>query len=257
MDYIRDRVLNRELLCGTWLNLGSSMTAEIAGLAGFDWVVLDLEHGAGDHDSLLHQLQAVAGTSASPIVRIAWNEAPKFKRVLDLGVAGVVVPYVTTPAEAEQAVAAMRYPPQGIRGAASLTRAAGFGEHFSEYLATANEKLLTVVQVETESTLEHVDEIAAVDGVDVVFVGPLDLSLNMGIPRQLDHPRFRAAMAKVNEAARRAGKAAGILISGPDQIEQTIADGFTFIGIGSDGTVLAEGMRALSSAFDASRKKRE
>ncbi len=257
MNYIRDRVLNRELLCGTWLDLGSSMTAEIAANAGFDWVVIDLEHGAGDHESCLHQLQAIAGTPAAPIVRVAWNEAPRFKRVLDLGAAGVVVPYVTSPEEARQAVAAMRYPPQGIRGAANLNRAADFGKDFASYIANANRNLLTVVQVETEGTLDVVDEIAAVDGVDVVFVGPLDLSLNMGIPRQLDHPRFRAAMAKVNEAARRAGKAAGILISGPDQIEQTIADGFTFIGIGSDGTVLAEGMRALSSAFDASRKKRE
>ena len=92
MNYVRDRVLNRELLSGTWLNLGSGMTAEIAATAGFDWVVIDLEHGSGDHESCLHQLQAVAGTPAAPIVRIAWNEAPRFKRVLDLGAAGVVVP---------------------------------------------------------------------------------------------------------------------------------------------------------------------
>ena len=256
MNYIRDRVLNRELLSGTWLNLGSSMTAEIAALAGFDWVVLDLEHGAGDHDSLVHQLQAVSGTPAAPIVRVAWNEAPRFKRVLDLGCAGVVVPYVTTPAEAEQAVAAMRYAPEGVRGTASLTRAAAFGREFDEYFATANEKLLTVVQIETEATLEHVDEIAAVDGVDVLFIGPLDLSVSMGIPRQLDHARFRAAVAKVNEAARGAGKAAGTLLGTPDQIEQAVADGFTFIGLSSDGSVVAEGMRALAVAFAPHRQGR-
>lgn len=249
MNWIRDRVLNRELVCGTWLNLGSSMTAEIAALAGFDWVVLDLEHGAGGHDSLLHQMQAVSAAPAAPIVRVAWNEAPRFKRVLDLGCAGVVVPYITTAAEAEQAVAAMRYPPQGIRGAASLTRAAAYGKDFTEYLSTANDKLLTVVQIETEPTLEHVDKIAAVDGVDVLFIGPLDLSVSMGIPSQFDHPRFRSAVARVNEAARRAGKAAGILLGRVEQIEQTVADGFTFIGIGSDGSVLANGMRALASAL--------
>ena len=253
MNWIRERALNRELLSGTWLNLGSSMTAEIAGLAGFDWVVLDLEHGAGDHDSLLHQMQAVSATPAAPIVRVAWNEAPRFKRVLDLGCAGVLVPYVTTPDEAKQAVAAVRYPPRGIRGAATMTRATAFGRNAADYLAAASENLLTVVQIETESTLDYVDEIAAVDGVDVLFIGPLDLSINMGIPQQLDHPRFRAAVAKVNQAARRAHKAAGILLFSPDQLEQTVADGFTFIGLSSDGNVLADGMRNLAAAFEPYR----
>ena len=251
MNYIRDRVLNREILSGTWLNLGSGMAAEIAANAGFDWVVIDLEHGAGDHESCLHQLQAIAGTPAAPIVRVAWNEAPRFKRVLDLGAAGVVVPYVTTPEEARQAVAAMRYPPQGIRGAASLNRAADFGKDFASYISDANRNLVTVVQVETEGTLDVVDDIAAIDGVDVLFVGPLDLSLSLGILSQFDHPRFRAALKKVSDAARTHGKAAGILLSSPDQIEQTVADGFTFIGLGSDGGVLASGMQSLAAAFSS------
>jgi 4-hydroxy-2-oxoheptanedioate aldolase len=251
MNWIRERVLKREILSGTWLNLGSSITAEIAGLAGFDWVVVDLEHGAGGHDSALHQLQAISGTPASPLVRVVWNEAPKIKRALDIGAAGIVVPWVTSAAEAKQAVAAARYPPQGIRGAASITRAAAFGAEQREYLATANEKLLTVVQIETEQTLDRVDEIAAVDGVDVLFVGPFDLSLSMGIPTQYGDPRFRGALAQVAAAARKHNKAAGILLSKPEQLEQTIADGFTFIGLGSDGGVLAEGMRGLASAFKA------
>ena len=255
MNYLRDRVLNRELLSGTWLNLGSGMTAEIAATAGFDWVVIDLEHGSGDHESCLHQLQAVAGTPAAPIVRIAWNEAPRFKRVLDLGAAGVVVPYVTTAEEARQAVAAMRYPPQGIRGTASLNRAADFGHGFNEYFTTANDKLTTIVQVETEETLEHVGEIAAIDGVDVLFVGPLDLSVTMGIPQEFDHPRFREALAKVSAAALAAGKAAGILLHSPDQIERTVADGYTFIGLGSDGGVIASGMRHLADAFAPFRQR--
>jgi len=249
MNWIRDRVLARELVTGTWLNLGSSMTAEIAATAGFDWVVIDLEHGSGDHESCVHQLQAVAGTPAAPIVRVAWNEAPRFKRVLDLGTSGVVVPYVTTPDEARQAVAAMRYPPQGVRGTASLNRASDFGTGFNEYFAMANEKLTTIVQVETEGTLEHVGEIAAIDGVDVLFVGPLDLSVSLGIPQQFDHPRFREALARVSDAALARGKAAGILLLSPDQIEQTVADGYTFIGLGSDGGVLASGMKNLASAF--------
>lgn len=249
MQSIRERVLRHELVTGTWLNLGSSMTAEIAATAGFDWVVIDLEHGAGDHESCLHELQAIARTPAAPIVRIAWNEAPRFKRVLDLGAAGVVVPYVTTQAEAEQAVAAMRYPPQGIRGAASLHRAANFGRDFGDYLATANENLLTVLQIETEATLDVVGDIAAVDGADVLFVGPLDLSISMGIPSQFDHPRFRDALKKVADAAKSHGKAAGILLNEPDQIARTLEDGFTFVGLGSDGGVVADGMKRLAESF--------
>jgi len=249
MKWIRQRVLNRELVIGTWLNLGSSMTAEIAAQAGFDWVVLDLEHGAGDHESLLHQLHAVSATPAVPLVRVAWNEAPRFKRVLDLGASGVVVPYVTSADEARQAVAAMRYPPKGIRGVASLNRACDFGAQFSQYFASANDNLLTVVQVETEATLDAVEGIAATEGVDVLFVGPMDLSVSMGIPVQYDHARFRDALAKVAGACRSAGKAAGILLGRPEQIRDTLAAGFTFVGLGSDGGVLAQGMKGLADAF--------
>lgn len=249
MNWIRRRVLSGELMVGTWLNLGSSLTAEIAGRAGFDWVVLDVEHGAGDHESLVHQLQAVSGTPAAPLVRIAWNEAPRFKRVLDLGAAGVVVPYVTSVEEAKQAAAAMRYPPQGIRGVAGVHRASVFGMELDSYLANANEGLLTVVQIETEGTLAQADGIAAVEGVDVLFVGPMDLSTSLGVPLQYQHPRFKEALARVAGACRAAGKAAGILLGRPEQIEETMALGFTFVGLGSDGGVLSEGMRRLAAAF--------
>jgi 4-hydroxy-2-oxoheptanedioate aldolase len=229
------------------------MTAEIAAKAGFDWVVVDMEHGAGDHESCLLQLQAIAGAPAAPIVRVAWNEAPRVKRVLDLGASGVVFPYVTTPEEAEQAVAAMRYPPKGIRGAASMTRAADFGVNVTEYLATASDLLLTVVQVETAGTVEAAGDIAAVDGVDVLFVGPFDLSLSMGIPQQFENPDFHDALKRVSQAARDKGKAAGILLANPDHLERTIDWGFTFVGLGSDAAVLAKGSRALAAAFDPYR----
>ena len=249
MNWIRQRVLNRELLSGCWLNLGSSMTAEIAANAGFDWVLVDLEHGAGGHDRALHQLQAISGTPTAPLVRVAWNEAPRIKRVLDIGAAGVVIPYVTSVAEATQAVAAMRYPPDGMRGAASLTRAAEFGKVGAPELAAANENVLTVIQIETESAVAAADGIAGIDGVDVLFIGPFDLSLNMGIVGQFQDPRFRAALKTVSEACRRQGKAAGILLNKPEQLEQTVADGYTFIGLGSDGLVMAQGMAALAGAF--------
>jgi 2-keto-3-deoxy-L-rhamnonate aldolase RhmA len=170
MNWLNQRVQNQEVLTGTWLNLGSSSTAEMAANAGFDWVLIDLEHGVGDHPQLVHQLQAVSGTPAAPIIRIAWNDAPRFKRVLDLGASGVMVPYVNSAEEARQAVAATRYPPQGVRGVAKMNRAAGFGEDFDDYFAKANQNLLTVVQVETREAIDNAEAIISVDGVDVLFL---------------------------------------------------------------------------------------
>lgn len=249
MKYLRQRALAGEILAGTWLNLGSSLTAEIAGQAGFDWVLIDLEHGAGDHASLLHQLQALEAYPATGIVRIAWNEVSQFKRSLDLGPGGIMVPYVRSAAEARQAVAAMRYPPDGMRGVARFHRAAGFSQNFDAYFAEANANLLTIVQIETADAVAQVEEIAAVEGADVLFVGPLDLSVSLGIPQQYGHPDFRAAIHRVVAAARQAGKAAGILLPAVEQIVATVEDGFTFIAVGSDGGVVASGMRNIVEKF--------
>ena len=257
MRYLRKRVLQGEVLAGTWLSLGSGLTAEMAGLAGFDWTLIDLEHGVGDHDGMVHQLQTLEATSAVGIVRIAWNEAPRFKRALDMGAAGIMVPYVNTEAEARLAVAAMRYPPEGNRGVARSNRAAGFGQSFETYFAEANANLLTIVQIETVEAVENVEAIAAVEGVDVLFVGPLDLSVSLGVPQQNEHPRFRAALQRVVKAAKQAGKAAGILLTAPEQIAPTVADGFTFIAVGSDGALVSAGMRRLVSAFGEFRKRAE
>lgn len=249
MKCLRQRVLGGEFLAGTWCNLGSSLTAEIAGLAGFDWVLLDLEHGAGDHSELLPQLQAVGATPAAPVVRVAWNDPVRFKRVLDLGAAGVMVPFVNTADEALLAVQAMRYPPQGVRGMARLTRAAGFGWEFDDYARRANAELLTVVQIETAQAVGNAAAIAAVDGADVLFVGPTDLSTNLGVPPSWNEAAFRDALQQVVSACRHAGKAAGILLSAPAQIEQAVADGFRFIALGSDGAVVAAGMKAAAEAL--------
>src|ERR1041384_4061742 len=145
----RKRVLAREWLCGTFLNLGSPISVEIAGLAGFDWLLIDHEHGPGGQDTLLHQLHAAAATPTCPVVRIAWNETPRFKRALDMGAFGIMVPYERQAEEARAAVAAMRYPPHGIRGVAKFNRGAGFGGDFEEYYAHAHERLRPCIQIET------------------------------------------------------------------------------------------------------------
>lgn len=246
----RKRVLAREWLCGTFLNLGSPMTVEIAGLAGFDWLLIDHEHGPGGQDTLLHQLHAAAATPAFPIVRIAMNETARFKRVLDMGACGVMVPYVNTAAETRAAVAAMRYPPHGVRGVAKFNRGAGFGGDFEEYYLHGRERLLTVIQIETPEGVANSDEIAAVDGADVLFVGPTDLSYNMGIRDQLEHPKFIEAAKKVAEAAIKHGKAAGVLVHVPALVPKMRELGYSFVALGSDGG----GVRTALLGFAATLK---
>jgi 4-hydroxy-2-oxoheptanedioate aldolase len=247
----RSRVLAGEFLAGCWLNLGSPITAEMAGLCGFDWVVLDHEHGPGSESTIIAQLQAVNATAAVPLVRIAANETVRFKRVLDAGAHGIMVPYVSTPAEAEAAVAAMRYPPRGVRGVAKLTRATGFGLTFDEYFAHAHEWLVTLTQIETAEGVSHAPGIARIDGVDVMFVGPMDLTTSLGIPGEYEHPRAVSAFRQVASAARDAGKAAGILLQNPTHVAMCRELGFTFIALGSDGSGALAGMKQAREALRA------
>ena len=253
MKWIRQRIRSGEFLTGTFLNLGSSLTAEMAGLPGFDWVVIDLEHGSGDHQNLLLQLQALSGTLAVPLVRVAWNDIVLCKRVLDLGPAGVMVPWINSKDDASRAVAAVRYPPHGLRGVAAMNRACGFGLSFDEYFQSANDEVTMIAQIETGRAVDNVREIASVDGVDVLFVGPLDLSVSLGIVKQYDHQDMRSARAKVIAACREYGKASGILLSNESQIEETIAEGFTFVGMGSDGAAAAAGLGKIASALKKSK----
>ena len=249
MRYLRERALAGELLAGTFCNIGSHVTTEMAGHAGFDWLLLDLEHGAGDQSELVHQLQAAAAAATPAIVRIACNEPWRFKRVLDPGAAGVMVPWVNNAAEAAAAAAAMRYVPAGVRGASVLNRATDYGLNAGEYFAAANDNLLTVVQIESREAVENSAAIAAVEGVDVLFVGPFDLSIGLGMRGRFDHPDFLAALDRVVAGAKGAGKAAGILLQRAEQVADTVARGFTFVALGSDGGLVANGMAQLAAAF--------
>lgn len=249
MKWLRERVLNKELLFGTFLNLGSSLTAEIAGHVGFDWLLIDLEHGAGNRQELLYQLQAIENTPAVPLVRIAWNDPIRFKQVLDLGASGIMVPYIQTAEEARRSVAAMRYPPAGIRGVAVMNRACSFGPGFDEYFNTASSRLVTILQIETAEAIKNIEEIAAVDGADVLFVGPMDLSVGLGIAKQWDHPDLRAALSKVVNACRKFGKAAGMIAMNESQIDQVVADGFTMVACSSDSGALVKGLQSIANSF--------
>ena len=251
MKSLRSRVLNGETLLGCFLNLGSSLTAEIVGQSGFDWVLVDLEHGAGFESNLLHQLQALEHTSAAAIVRIEANERQRFHRVLDLGAHGIMVPRVDNPEQARAAVAALRYPPAGIRGVSKMNRAHGFGKQPASYNQYANDHVLGVVQIESEESLQHLDAIAAIDGVDVLFVGPGDLSQSLGVPSEFDHPRFQEALCATATAAKIHGKAAGTLLGQPEDAAHFCRLGYRFLACSSDGALIYRGAQSLISSLRA------
>jgi len=245
----RNRVLAGEFVGGTFLNLGSSITAEMAGAAGFDWVLLDHEHGPGSDTTLIHQLQAVSATPATAIVRIAANETPRFKRTLDAGAEGIMVPYVSTAAEAAAAIAALRYPPRGVRGVSKMNRSSAFGVNFDASLLHAHEWLVTMVQIETRESVDNLDAIAAVDGADVLFVGPLDLSTNYGMSGDYSNPAFVEILRKVVAAAKRAGKAAGILALDGSHVAPWRELGYTVMALGSDGGGASAALRAAAAVL--------
>lgn len=242
---LRKRALAGAKLVGTFVNTESVISAEMAGRSGLDWCLFDMEHGISGWETLLHQLIAVEGSRTGPIVRLPGLDPVYFKKALDLGAHGVMLPSLNTAGEAKQAVSFSRYPPHGVRGVAGMNRSAHFGKKLGERLETAHENTLVCIQIETKEALANVDAIAAVDGVDVLFVGPMDLSVSLGIARQFEHPDYKAACVKVVEAARSHGKASGVLLLDGKELAGSFDEGFTFIGVGSDGGMVAAGMSAI------------
>ncbi|GAA4414377.1 HpcH/HpaI aldolase/citrate lyase family protein [Nibrella viscosa] len=253
MKKLKKRLQQGETLHGCWLNLGSSLTAEIVGLAGFDWVLIDLEHGAGSEREVLYQLQALEHTPTAALVRVESTEPQRIHRILDMGAEGIMCPKVSNPAEARKVVGGLHYPPHGHRGVAKMVRATGFGQHFGQYYQEAQDNILGVVQIETVEVLNHLDEVAAIDGVDVLFIGPADLSMELGIFGQFDHPRFKEALRETVNAAQKAGKATGILFFNPDDYQTYHDLGIRLIACGADATFVADGARHLAKRLDAFR----
>ena len=253
MKNLKKRIRQGEAVNGCWLNLGSSLTAEIVGLAGYDWALIDLEHGGGEEKDVLSQLQALEHTNTAAIVRVESAERQRIHRVLDVGAEGVMCPHIDTIEDAKKVVNGLRYPPGGSRGVAKMVRAAGFGKNFAEYSGGANENLLGVVQIETPEALNQLDGIAAIDGVDVLFIGPADLTMSMGIFNQFDHPLFIDAVKKTVDAARKFGKAVGILIFNPDDYKKYYEMGIRVIACGADASFVAEGSRTMAGKLSTIR----
>ena len=243
MQWIDRSKLQTQLMAGTFLNLGSPTAVEIAADTGFDWLLIDLEHGSGSIADLRNMLLACRGSSAAPIVRIRSVDPDTVKFVMDSGAAGIMFPYVSTVAEAQRAVDCIKYPPMGCRGVAGSIRATAFGRDWKQYFSEANDNSLVVVQIETPEAVEASAEIAAIDGVDVLFVGPLDLSVNLGCPGDFSQPHFVAALEKVIQACRDSGKTPGILTkTGFEQQHRDL--GFRFTAVGSDSHAVTQAMDA-------------
>lgn len=233
---------------GLWSSLCSNIVAELIGDSGFDWILLDTEHSPNELPGLVSQMQALATGTATPIVRPAWNDTVLIKRILDAGAPALLIPFVQNAAEAAAAVAATRYPPEGVRGITTSGRAARFGR-VQGYLASAAAEICLLVQVETRAALADLEAIASVPGVHGVFIGPSDLSASLGHLGDSAHPEVQDALKDAVTRLKAVGVPAGILTSNEEEAKRYIEWGYTFVAVGSDLGVLAKNADALAKRF--------
>lgn len=238
-----------ETVYGLWLALANPYTAELCAGAGFDWLVVDGEHAPNDLRSILSQLQAVAPYPAHAVVRPPVGDPVQIKQLLDIGARNLLIPMVESATQARDLVAATRYPPQGIRGVgASIARVSGFSRD-TDYLKTANDNVCLLLQVESVTGLEALDGIAAVEGVDGVFIGPADLAASFGHLGDAGHPQVQDAIREAARRIRAAGKAAGILATDEGTARRYLEWGYTFVAVGVDTLLLARETSALARRF--------
>jgi len=244
----RQRLLAGERLIGCWLSLGSPITTEVVGVAGFDWLLLDAEHAPNDVLSLIPQLMALKDSPSAPVVRPPWNDTVVIKRLLDAGCHNFLIPFVETAEQARAAVAATRYPPQGVRGVSVSQRGNRYGT-VPDYFARANEEITVVVQIESRAGVAAADEIAAVQGVDGLFIGPSDLAAGYGHLGDVAHPEVQRAIARVHAAAQAAGKPTGILSPVEADARRYLDLGVRMVAVGSDLGVLRMQTQSLCDRY--------
>lgn len=248
VNTFKQRLANDQQI-GLWIGLADSYSAELAANAGFDWLLFDGEHAPNDVRSLLTQLQAVAPYSSSAVVRPAVGDAVVIKQLLDIGAQTLLVPMVDTAEQARELVRAMWYPPEGIRGVGAALARASRWNNIPDYLARANEEMCLLVQIETHTALGNLEEIAAVDGVDGVFIGPADLAASMGHRGNPGHPEVQRAIEDAIARIRRAGKAAGILMADEKLAKRYLELGCAFVAVGVDTSLLMRTLTALAARF--------
>jgi 2-dehydro-3-deoxyglucarate aldolase/4-hydroxy-2-oxoheptanedioate aldolase len=234
---------------GAWAQLCSPTSAEILCRAGFDWLLIDMEHSPADLQTLVAQLQAMGAYGVTPLVRAPWNDLVWIKRILDAGAYGVMIPSVNTGEQAIAAVQACKYPPVGVRGIAGSPRAAGFGRDTSAYLKRANDEILVILQVETPQAIENLDAIGKVPGVDALFIGPMDLSTSMGHLGNPAHPEVQAAIATVEAKAKALGMPLGTVSAGWEQAKVLYDRGYQLITLLSDVILLSKASAETLAKF--------
>ncbi|SDH91721.1 4-hydroxy-2-oxoheptanedioate aldolase [Pseudomonas panipatensis] len=251
INRFKQRLQAGEAQIGLWLGLADPYCAELAANAGFDWLLLDGEHAPNDLRSLLGQLQAVAPYASQPIIRPPIGDSALIKQLLDIGAQTLLVPMVDSAGQARELVRAMRYPPQGIRGVGSALARASRWNGIPGYLDQADEQMCLLVQIENLDGLANLDAIAAVEGVDGVFIGPADLSAAMGQRGNPGHPEVQAAIEDAIRRIQKAGKAAGILSADEKLARRYLELGATFVAVGVDTSLLAGALRKLAGTFKA------
>jgi 2-keto-3-deoxy-L-rhamnonate aldolase RhmA len=232
---LKEKLRNREMTLGSWISLGHPAIAEIMARAGYEWLVVDLEHSVISLDVAGDMIRTIDLCGAVPLVRLTSNNPDQVKRVMDAGAKGIIVPMVNSATEAARAVAATRYGPSGSRGV-GLARAQGYGTKFSDYLRWQTDGAIVIAQIEHKDAVARLEEILTTPGIDGFIIGPYDLSCSMGIPGQFEHPEFLNTMRKIRETARQLGCPAGLHIVEPDlnQLKRTISEGYTFIAYSVD-----------------------
>jgi 4-hydroxy-2-oxoheptanedioate aldolase len=253
-NHVKQRLKAGEPSVGTWLGLPSPEAAEQVARIGFDWLVVDAEHNAVDIRTLAQMFSAMSATPTAPMVRIPWNSPENFKRVLDAGAWGIVVPMVNSREEAERAVQATRYPPKGARSVGGGRHAISFDGGAEEYFRSAEENILLVLQIEHIKGVENAEEILSVPGVDACFIGPNDMAASMGIglgvPLESDHPDVVQAIDHVRQTCKKVGVAPGIHCSHAEAVAMRIAQGFQFCAMASELRYLLGGLRADLASLD-------
>ncbi len=242
MDYkntLKENLKAGRKTIGAWAQLASPFTAEILSTAGFDWLMLDHEHAPGDILNLISQIQAMKGTSCIPLVRAPWNDFVAIKRILDAGTQGVLIPYVNTREETEQAVKACKYPLEGIRGVAGSPRAAGYGQNIGSYLQRANDEIFIMIAIETPEAVSNLDEILQVKGLDGVFIGPMDLASSMGHFCDPSQAEVQAAIQQVEKKVLAAGKVLATTTGTWEQAQKLFERGYQMLMLMADGGALA------------------
>lgn len=250
-NHVKQAIENDESPLGTWISIGHPTVAEAAAGLDLDFLLVDMEHTTMSLETVETLARAVdaAGTNTEMVVRAPWNDPVQLKRLVDIGIAGVMVPMIGSAEEAEQLVESIHYPPEGIRGIAG-SRATDFGRNFEEYVTNANGSILTIAQIETEAGLEHAEEIAAVDGIDALFVGPADLSGSLDVFADWENDALQGAMDRIVAAGHAADIPVGTLTLDLDSIPQRIEQDFDFLISGKDVSLLMEAIQDRADAYD-------